>query len=50
MRTTHAHPHPGDAESPRRTPRVLSTRTVVIAFAIVEATLIGWALLSGRIH
>ncbi|HEU4561872.1 MAG TPA: hypothetical protein VFS20_28865 [Longimicrobium sp.] len=50
MRTTHAQPNPSDAESPRRTPRTLSTRTVVIAFAIVEAAIIGWALLSGRIH
>ncbi len=49
MRTTHAQPHTGDAESTRRRPRVLSTRTVVIAFAIVEAALIGWALFSGRI-
>jgi hypothetical protein len=49
MRTTHAQPHDGD-QSPRRAPRILSTRTVVIAFALVEAALIGWALLSGQIH
>jgi hypothetical protein len=50
MRTTHAQHHTSDTESPRRTSPTLSTRTVVIAFAIVEAAIIGWALLSGRIH
>ena len=50
MRTTHAHPPTEDAASPRRAPRVLFTRAVVIAFALAEAALIGWALLSGRIH
>ena len=50
MRTTHAQPHTDESGAPRRAPRVLSTRTVVIAFALAEAALIGWALLSGRIH
>ncbi len=38
-----------DGSRPARGP-LLSTRTVVLAFAAVEAALIGWALLSGRIH
>lgn len=50
MRTTQAQPQADGSESPRRAPRVLSTRAVLIAFALVEAAIIGWALLSGRIH
>jgi hypothetical protein len=41
---TRAEPQP----DPHRTP--FSTRAVVLAFAAAEAALIGWALLSGRIH
>jgi hypothetical protein len=48
MRTTQAQPDIDPSATPRR-PR-LSTRTVVLAFAAIEAALIGWALLSGRIH
>jgi hypothetical protein len=32
------------------TPPSNATRWFIIGFAIVEAALIGWALLSGRIH
>lgn len=47
MRTTHAQTDT-TATAPSR--RLLSTRTIVLAFAAVEAAMIGWALLSGRIH
>lgn len=47
MRTSHAQPDTAVRQPSRR---LLSTKTVVLAFAVVEAVMIGWALLSGRIH
>lgn len=47
MRTSHAQP---DTTAGRPARRLLSAKTVVLAFAVVEAVMIGWALLSGRIH
>lgn len=46
MRTPHA--QPDTTTSQPRPPR--SIRAIVIAFAVVEAAMIGWMLLSGRIH
>jgi hypothetical protein len=47
MRTPHAQPDTNRPAAPRR---LLSTKIIVLAFAAVEAVMIGWALLSGRIH
>jgi len=47
MRTPHAQPDTTATHPPRR---LLSTKTIVIAFAVIEAAMIGWMLLSGRIH
>jgi hypothetical protein len=48
MQTSRTGHHTGETAPPRG--RLLSTRTFVLAFAAIEAALIGWALLSGRIH
>lgn len=47
MRTPHAQP---DTTAPKSGRRLLSTRTFVLAFAAIEAAMIGWMLLSGHIH
>jgi len=47
MRTPHAQP---DSTTPKPGRRLLSTRTFVLAFAAIEAAMLGWMLLSGRIH
>ncbi len=48
MRTHHAQHQPDNSEAPRR--RILTTRTIVLAFAAVEAVMIGWMLFSGHIR
>lgn len=47
MRTPHAQP---DTTTPTRGRSLRSTRAIVLAFAAVEAVMLGWMLLSGRIH